>query len=145
LVLGSEGRIGKRLCKILKGFGCKVLDYDVVIRKRRHLDFWLGFAELVFICTPELNGYLLDEREFKLMKNRPLIVNVSGRTSLVNEKVLYDFISRGWVWGYACDEKSEVYKHCFFQKHQGAKSIEALERRLIEKQKNIKVLSTNIS
>ena len=124
----------------MKGFGCHVLDYDVVFRKRRHLDFWLGFAELIFICTPEIKGFLLDEREFKLMKNRPLVVNVSGRVSLVNEKVLHDFISRGWVRGYACDEKSEEHKHCFFQKHQGAKSIEAIERREKELEKNIKTL-----
>jgi len=39
------------------------------------------------------------------MKNVPLIVNVSGRTSLVNEEVLYKFIDAGKVKGYACDEK----------------------------------------
>ena len=142
LVIGSEGYIGKSLCKILRGFGCKVLDYDIVLREKRLLDFWLSFAELIFICTPELNSYLLSEKEFGLMKKNPLIVNVSGRASLVNEKVLHEYLDKGLVKGYACDEQSEVYKHCFFQVHQGAKSIEALENRKLEKQKNIKVLST---
>jgi len=145
LVIGSEGCIGKSLCKILKGFGCKILDYDLINNEREHFEMWLGFTDLVFICTPELNTYLLGEKEFGLMKNVPLIVNVSGRTSLVNEEVLYKFIDAGKVKGYACDEKSLKYNHCFFQKHQGAKSVEAIKRRNLEKQKNIKVLSTNIN
>jgi len=145
LVIGSEGKIGKNLCKILKGFGCKVLDYDLVNNERKHFEMWLDFAELIFICTPELEWYLLNENEFGLMKSNPLIVNVSGRVSLVNEKVLHKYLDKGLVKGYTCDEKSEAYKHCFFQGHQGAKSIEALELRTLEKQKNIKVLSTNIN
>jgi len=145
LVIGSEGHIGKSVCKILRGFGCHVLDYDIIIRKRRHLDFWLEFAELIFICTPELNSYLLSEKEFGLMKACPLIVNVSGRVSLVNEKVLHEYLDKGLVKGYTCDEQSKAHKKCFYQVHQGTKTIEAIKRRKLEKQKNIKVLSTNIN
>ena len=143
LVLGSEGFIGKSLCRILRGFGCNVLNYDIVFREKRHLDLWLDFADLIFVCTPELSEPLLGEMEFGLMNNNPLIVNVSGRVSLVNEKVLHKYLDAGKVLGYACDEESEPFKNCFFQKHQGAKSIEATERRLVEKEKNINLANSN--
>jgi len=143
LVVGSEGHIGKKLCKILRGFGCKVLDYDLVQDRQDNYERYLGLAEIIFICTPELDGPLLGEKEFVLMKNNPLIVNVSGRTSLVDEKVLHDYLDKGLVLGYACDEESDPFKRCFFQKHQGAKSIEAIERRLVEKEKNINLANSN--
>jgi len=47
LVIGSEGCIGKSLCKILKGFGCKILDYDLINNEREHFEMWLGFTDLV--------------------------------------------------------------------------------------------------
>ena len=154
LVIGSEGHIGKQLCSILKGFGCNVLDYDVVLREKRQLDLWLDFADLIFICTPELDAPLLGGREFGLMKNNPLIVNVSGRPSLVNQKVLHEYFDKGKVLGYTadhepfdlvsdCNSQMHVNK-CFFQKHQGARTLEAIERRLLEKERNISELNTRI-
>jgi len=150
LVIGARGFIGREVCRIAEGFGMNVLDYDVIDERPDWYKKYLKMSEIVFICTPQLSKPLLGRKEFDLMKNRPLIVNISGRPSLVDQVVLHEFLDKNLLLGYTadhepfdaasdCASQMKVNK-CFFQKHQGAKTLEAIERRLLEKQKNINIL-----
>lgn len=150
LVIGSDGFVGKEMCRIAKGVGMDLLDYDVLDGRPDLYSRFLGMAEIIFVCTPELKEPLLGKKEFSQMKSNPLIVNVSGRKSLVDSQELFKSISSGRVLGYAADHEEFVEQplgslvRCVYQQHAGAKSVEALARRFVEKESNIKVLNTLI-
>lgn len=150
LVIGSRGFVGEEMCRIVEGVGMTLLEYDILDEQPDLFGLWLKEAELIFICTPEIGEPLLGKKEFVLMKNKPLIVNVSGRPSLVDDKVLHEFLDKGKVVGYTADHDEyhgqplSAFSKCFYQTHQGAKSIEALEARFVEKEKNINELNASI-
>jgi D-lactate dehydrogenase len=115
-VLGT-GRIGRAFVKILKGFGCRVLAYDI------HTDASLvteGLVEYVVLdelltrsdvislhlpLTPETR-HIIDARAFKLMKTDALLINTS-RGGLLDTQALIDALKSHAIGGAGLDVYEE--------------------------------------
>jgi len=145
VVIGSQGHIGSEVCKRFEGCGCNIFPFDIKNKfgTEKVLLSWLERADIIVICVPETwkQKSILTARHFERMREEPIIINASGRISLVGLSVLKHYIYA--IKGYAVDEKfnNELTKtypeKIFSEKHCGAKTIEALEKKksLIEKHK----------
>lgn len=114
------GRIGIEVIKIGLSLGMKILVNDVdSIKKSINLDFYDGqnlifnfditdFKKLIknsdyiSLHIPKQKKYLLDKKEFDLMKDGVIIANVS-RSGLINETELINAIKFGKVQAAALD------------------------------------------
>ena len=104
-VIGT-GKIGKAFCKIMLGFGCKVLAYDIVRDETLeaagvvYSDFEMllqGADILSLHCplTPE-NRYLINEKNLQLMKPGITIINTS-RGALINTNDVIHALKTGHI------------------------------------------------
>ena len=137
IIIGSEGRVGKRMLKICKGYGMKVYGHDIKKKfsTREKLTSKLVSAKFIFLCCDLNNStkdYFSDE-EFNLMDNFPLIINVVGRLDLIPLKKISKYLNSGILGGYACDEltKGKLKHHlqCVFTNHVGWKTNSCIIRR----------------
>jgi len=115
LVIGSEGNVGRKIVLKCKERNFKVLKHDLVFNHtERNLKIKLPKADFVFLCIPVVRRTknFLNKKHFVLMKKKPLIVNVSGRLLLVNNRDLISALKQNQIRGYACDES--VYDRRFF-------------------------------
>jgi len=145
VVIGSQGYIGSEVCKRFEGCGCNVFPFDIKNKFgiEKFLLSWLERADIIVLCIPEKWGQksVLTAKHFERMWQEPLIINCSGRTSLVSFDVLKHYIYA--IKGYACDELfnnelTKTYPKKFFcEKHCGANTVESQERKkkLIESNK----------
>ncbi len=107
------GRIGLAIAKRAKGFGMKVLYYDVIRRQDYEKEFGIEFTEMdqlfktadfVTVNTPltKETTHLVDEKKLRLMKKTAIIVN-NARGPIVDEKALYKALKEGWIAGAGLD------------------------------------------
>ncbi len=107
------GRIGLAIAKRAKGFGMKVLYYDVIRRQDYEKEFGIEFTEMdqlfktadfVTVNTPltKETTHLVDEKKLKTMKKTAIIVN-NARGPIVDEKALYKALKEGWIAGAGLD------------------------------------------
>jgi len=149
LVIGSDGHLGKKVCKLAKGLGMVVFDFDIANNNNdgKRLLNWIGEADFIFLCVPvdkKTTNYF-SSKQFNAMKNnKPYIVNISGRHALLQPEIVAEQLEKGNISGYACDEKTihEIgfSPNCYFQKHSGAKTIEgneAKEKELVLKEQGL--------
>ena len=143
LVIGSEGAIGKKVCKRLKAFGCKILGFDLKNKNSLLLlDAYLAKANIIVLClNGENNKNFFNWGFFKSLKNRPILVNIV-RKELVKEINVRKALKKGLISGYAVDDEiwnPDLKKHpnVIYTEHVGARTIEAQERKtkLLRKQK----------
>lgn len=121
----GTGHIGKAFARIMQGFGCKVLAYD--IRPDRKLlesgVQYLSLRELLHASnvvslhcplTP-LTDYLIDEQTLSIMKPDALLIN-TGRGRLVKTEAILNALDTGKLGGYAADvyERERAYFHYDF-------------------------------
>lgn len=136
LVIGSEGNIGKLVCVKFSGLGMDVLNWDVKLGfDEQILLDWLGVAKVIVFCC-DLNvstKHFLKTKHFKLMRNKPFIINPVGRLGLVSLKLIKKYLDKEVISGYACDEKIRGSlsrdSRCLFTPHQGWKSIQSKNKR----------------
>jgi len=93
-VIGA-GKIGKSFCKIMLGFGCKVLAYDIVIDKEleklgvcyESLDTILHDSDIISLHCPlnDKTKYLICSDTISKMKRGVMIINTS-RGALIKTK-----------------------------------------------------------
>ena len=107
------GDIGRRVCKKLSGFDCKMIAYDKYPDEKIAgiLNVTLtGFEEVLknsdiislhLPYLPETN-HIIGAKEISLMKDGAYLVN-TARGSLVDEKALYDALKAGKLAGAALD------------------------------------------
>ncbi|MFV0541575.1 MAG: D-2-hydroxyacid dehydrogenase [Aestuariibaculum sp.] len=118
-VLGF-GRIGQATAKVALGAGMKVIAFDPFIEKSTlELDFFDGQkvnfniktiskedvlkqSDFITLHVPAQKDYVIDEAEFKLMKNGVILAN-AARGGVVNEVALVKAIENGKVAGAALD------------------------------------------
>ena len=118
-VLGF-GRIGQATAKVALGAGMKVVAFDPFIEKANlQLDFFDGQsvnfeiktiskedvlkqADFLTLHVPAQKDYVIDEAEFKLMKDGVILAN-AARGGVVNEVALVKAIESGKVAGAALD------------------------------------------
>lgn len=143
LIIGSEGCIGKKVCKIASAYEMNILDFDISNPNDspERLLKWISRAKFIFFCC-DLNPSSADyfrAKQYNAMKETPLIINSVGRLGLLDLNRLQYFINKGNVAGYACDQ---IPKHtiknnlnCVFTDHIGWKTGEAFDRRESAQQK----------
>lgn len=110
-VIGT-GKIGVAFCKIMLGFGCKVLAFDPYENEElKKLEVnYLPFndvvkaADIVSLHCPltEENKYLLNADSLAMMKKGVVIVNTS-RGALINTKDAIEALKTGQIAGLGID------------------------------------------
>lgn len=108
------GNIGRRVAKLLKGFECDVIYYDVVRPTTEQeneldvryadLDTLLAKSDVVSLHVPLLSetDKLIDARRLKLMKPTAILINTS-RGQVVDEKALIELLQSGHLLGAGID------------------------------------------
>jgi len=116
----GTGRIGAAVMDRLRGFGCRILAYDIDPRAAADyvpLDELLRQSDIVTLHTP-LNAdthHLLDRRRIERMKHGAAIVN-TGRGALLDTDALVSALESGRLGGAALDvlegEEGIFYADC---------------------------------
>ncbi|MGB4680651.1 NAD(P)-dependent oxidoreductase, partial [Methanothrix sp.] len=107
------GRVGAEVASRMKSFGMQILAYDpfVTEEKAQHMGLTLApletvlrEADFITVHTPLTNETrnLIDEDEFKIMKDGVRIVNCA-RGGIINEAALARAVAEGKVAGAAVD------------------------------------------
>jgi len=107
------GRIGQAVARRAKGFGMKILYYDVVSRpeierevgaKKVGLETLLKESDFVSLHVPLLpeTYHMIGEKELKMMKPTAFLIN-TARGKVVDQKALYRALKEGWIAGAALD------------------------------------------
>ncbi len=115
-IIGT-GKIGGVLAKILNGFGCNLLGYDLNQDESLVSNFALRYTNLETLCKESdiislhlpLNPqtkHMINEQNISLMKNGVMIINTS-RGGIVNTKAIVKAIQSGKIGSYGMD----VYEH----------------------------------
>ncbi len=105
------GRIGKKVAKLLKGFGCEIVYTDPFLEdgllglRRLSLEELLSWADIISLHVSESNK-ILGEEQFRLIKKGVWLINVS-RGQAIDESVLYKYLKNGYLSGAAIDVFTE--------------------------------------
>ena len=124
-VVGT-GKIGAAFAKIMHGFGCEILGYDVSENKELITQTKISYVSLEELCSVSdvisvhcpLNSttnYLFDRTVFSKMKNGVLFLN-TARGGIVNTLDLMEAIDKGIVAAAGLDVY-ENEKNIFFYDH----------------------------
>lgn len=121
-VVGT-GKIGSAVARIMRGFGCTVLAYDVVPNEDCvalgveyvPLDHLLQRSTIVTLHTPltAATRHLIDDRAIGLMPQGVMIIN-TGRGALVDASALVRGLKSGRI-GYVGLDVYEEEEQLFFQ------------------------------
>jgi D-lactate dehydrogenase len=124
-VVGT-GNIGAAFARIMNGFGCQLLGYDIRENKQLSAETSLRYTTLDEVCrqsdivsihcplTPETH-HMFDKRLFDIMKKGVVLIN-TARGGIVNTVDLLDALDNGTVSGAGLD----VYENehdIFFRNH----------------------------
>lgn len=124
-IIGT-GRIGKIVAKILYGFGCTILAYDINPDEQLKENYKVKYvdlktlassSEIITIHTP-LNietRYLINEEVIKKMKKGIMLINTS-RGAIVYTPDIIKYIENGHIGYYGMDVY-EYEKGIFFYDH----------------------------
>ncbi len=86
------GRIGKKIKKILKAFGAKVLTYEIKKDKSNSLNKLLKESDIISLHIPLKNNFnFLNQHKIKLLKPDSVIINTS-RGEIIDEISLKKYI-----------------------------------------------------
>ncbi len=120
----STGKIGAAFARIMHGFGCKILAYDVVANVELEKDIKINYtsfeelckqSDIVSLCCPlnEATKYLFNNTSFSLLKKGCILIN-TARGGLVNTIDLMKALDAGIVAAAGLDVY-ENEKPIFFQ------------------------------
>ncbi len=118
-VIGT-GRIGTAVMDRLRGFGCRLLAYDIHPKTAADyvpLDELLRLSDLVTLHTPLTSEtrHLLDRRRIEQMKHGAFVIN-TGRGALLDTEALIPALTCGRLGGAALDvlegEEGIFYADC---------------------------------
>lgn len=120
-VIGT-GKIGAVFCRIMKGFGCRVLTYDPYPNKElenitEYMDLksLLGQADIISLhcpLTPD-TSHLIDEKAIKQMKPGVMLINTS-RGALIDTPAVIKYLKNGKI-GYLGLDVYEEEADLFFE------------------------------
>lgn len=111
-VIGA-GRIGSVMARILHGFGCEILAYDINPSAELSKKYDSRFCSLHEICLRsdiislhlplnQLTKYMLNENTFSIMKKGVMIIN-TARGAIVDTNALIKYLDKGIVGSYGAD------------------------------------------
>ena len=122
----GTGKIGRVVAKILHGFGCRLLAYDVVEDPELIEQYGLIYTDLDTLChqsdiitlhapLTDQTHHMINERRIVRMKNGVMLINAS-RGALVNTKDVIDGLKSKHI-GYFGMDVYEEEKGLFFEDH----------------------------
>lgn len=126
-IIGT-GKIGVCTAKILKGFGCNLVAFDI-IKSDEFLELGgkytstlvelLSQSDIVSLHAPLLEStrYMIDEQAIAAMKPGAMLVNTS-RGALVEHHAIIEVLKRKHLGGLAIDVYDSE-EGLFFQNHEG--------------------------
>lgn len=101
------GRIGKKVARLLRPFGCEISYTDPFVKNgllglnSLSKEELLRWADIISI-HPSTKDRIIGKKELKLMKKGSWLVNVS-RGGVIDELALYDYLKKGHLTGAAID------------------------------------------
>jgi D-lactate dehydrogenase len=109
----GTGRIGSVMARIMHGFGCEILAYDIHPSNELSKKYNVRFCSLNEIClrsdiisihTPlnQLTKHLLNEDKFSIMKKGVMIIN-TARGAVVDTVDLVKYLNIGIIGAYGAD------------------------------------------
>jgi glyoxylate reductase len=109
----GAGRIGYAVAQRAKGFGMKILFYDVIPRpeierdfgaKKVDLDTLFKESDFISIHVPLMKEthHLVNAEKLKLMKKTAYLIN-NSRGPVIDEKALYEALKNGQIAGAGLD------------------------------------------
>lgn len=121
-VIGT-GRIGKVFCQIMRGFGCKVLAYDLLPDNQWATETGVLYSDLerlfkesdilsLHIPLTAITRHIIDAPAIALMKKSLIIIN-TGRGALIDTKALIKSLKSHSIGG-ACLDVYEEESGIFF-------------------------------
>jgi D-lactate dehydrogenase len=120
------GKIGRIVAKILHGFGCSILAYDLVKNLDMIKKYDVKYTDLNTLCnqsdiitlhaplTKETH-YIINKKQIKNMKNGVMLINTS-RGGLVDTQEVIEGLKSGHI-GYFGMDVYEEEKGLFFEDH----------------------------
>ncbi|MEO5563691.1 MAG: 2-hydroxyacid dehydrogenase [Chitinophagaceae bacterium] len=138
-VIGT-GKTGSILIKILSGFGCRILAYDIHENKQLAKDYKVEYVSPAILCRESdiisihtsLNPhtkYMINKNMMELMKPGVMLINTS-RGACVNTEDVLHYLENGHIGYFGAD----VYEHekgLFFYDWSGKEIKDDLLKRLI--------------
>ncbi|OLY90980.1 D-lactate dehydrogenase [Cnuella takakiae] len=123
-VIGT-GKIGKALCRILLGFGCNVLGFDLFVDRELEaagvqylpLIELLQQADIISLHSPlnDQTRHMINSQTLKLMKKGVMIINTS-RGALIDTRAVIEALKTCQV-GYLGIDVYEQEEKLFFHDH----------------------------
>ena len=126
-VIGT-GKIGTCTAKILRGFGCQLLGYDIVKKPEFEalggrypdtLNELLSQSDIVTLHIPLFDStrYMMNEETIAAMKHGAMLVNTS-RGALVHHQAVIEALKEKKLGGLAIDVY-DLEEGLFFKNHEG--------------------------
>jgi D-lactate dehydrogenase len=124
-IIGT-GKIGSVVCKILNGFGCKLLLHDIDVNGSLAFNFNANYVSLETLCRQsdiisihlplnEHTSYLIDEKMMAIMKPGVMLIN-TARGKIIHTGHLIEALQSSHV-GSAGLDVYENEKKFFFHDH----------------------------
>ncbi len=124
-IIGT-GKIGRIVAKILHGFGCSILAYDINQDQTLIDQFGVVYTDLDALCNKsdiitlhapltKETKHMINERRIVRMKHGVMLIN-TGRGGLVNTQEVIDGLKSGHI-GYFGMDVYEEEKGLFFEDH----------------------------
>jgi len=121
-IIGT-GNIGKAFAKIIKGFGCKVLAFDIVTDSEMEaagvsfvsLETIFKESDIISLHCPlnEKTKHLIDKKSLSIMKDHVMIINTS-RGGLIETACVIEGLKEGKI-GYLGIDVYEQEEKLFFR------------------------------
>jgi D-lactate dehydrogenase len=134
------GRIGSVFVKIMSGFGCRLLGYDIREDKELKEKYGLEYVDLPTLCreaniisihtglTPKTK-YIINKKMIGLMQHGVMLIN-TGRGGCVNTADVLEELENGHI-GYFGADVYENERGIFFYDHQGKEIKDILLKELL--------------
>lgn len=136
----GAGKIGRAFARIMRGFGCRLLIYDVKKDTEFANEVGAQFVSLGKLCSEsdvislhipltKETRHLLGNKEFSLFKSNAILIN-TGRGALIDTQSLVEKLKSGAIGG-ACLDVYEEEENLYFQDHSGEVLQDDLLARLL--------------
>ena len=138
-VIGT-GNIGSVIVKILHGFDCKIICYDINQNDTLKTKYGVSYTNLETLCKysdiisihiplNESTRYLINEKKLKIMKKKVMIINTS-RGAIVNTADIIKYLKLRKIGYYGADvyenEKNTFFKDLSKNKSKDHQIIELM-------------------
>jgi D-lactate dehydrogenase len=135
----GTGQIGQALCRIMKGFGCRILAFDLMVNnymEKEGVEYvslitLLQQSDIISLHTPlnEQTKHLINKDTIALTKPGIMIINTS-RGGLIETKDVIDALKSGHI-GYLGIDVYEQEEGLFFRDRSSDIIVDDLIQRLM--------------